>query len=81
MGLETGTYISDLVTTNPLGSDAKSTADDHLRLLKTTLKNSVVGFAGTVIVAGTDGTFSRLFPGRGRAPWRHADPFGGTQGP
>ncbi len=38
MGLETGTYIDDLVETNPLGSDQRSTADDHLRLIKSVLK-------------------------------------------
>lgn len=37
-GLETGTYISDLVATNPLSSDLASTADDHLRLIKSTVK-------------------------------------------
>lgn len=37
-GLETGTYISDLVSTNPLSSDLASTADDHIRLLKATIK-------------------------------------------
>lgn len=40
MGLETGTFISDLVSTNPLGSDQKTTADDHIRLTKFTLKSS-----------------------------------------
>lgn len=39
-GLETGTYISDLVTTNPTGTDNYSTADDHLRLIKATVKNT-----------------------------------------
>jgi hypothetical protein len=34
MALESGTYISDLVSTNPAGSDAKSTLDDHIRLIK-----------------------------------------------
>jgi hypothetical protein len=39
MGLETGTYISDLVTTNPVGaSDVKGQGDDHLRLIKSVLK-------------------------------------------
>ncbi|MFZ2403687.1 MAG: hypothetical protein WAW41_01020 [Methylobacter sp.] len=38
MGLETGTYISDLVATNPLGTDLKSAGDDHIRLLKSTIK-------------------------------------------
>ena len=39
-GLETGTYISDLVATNPLSSDLASTADDHIRLLKSTIKTT-----------------------------------------
>lgn len=48
MGLETGTYISDLVATNPLGSDQKSTADDHLRLIKSTIKASFPNVNGAV---------------------------------
>lgn len=38
MGLETGTYVSDLVSTNPLSSDNERQGDDHLRLIKTLLK-------------------------------------------
>lgn len=38
MALETATYIDGLVATNPAASDAISTADDHLRLLKATIK-------------------------------------------
>lgn len=38
MSLESGTYVNDLVTTNPLGSDAILQGDDHLRLVKTLLK-------------------------------------------
>jgi hypothetical protein len=41
MGLESGTFINDLVTTNPVGaSDAKSQGDNHLRLIKTVAKNT-----------------------------------------
>ena len=41
MGLETGTYLDDLVVSNPIGaSDLRSKGDDHLRLIKTVLKNS-----------------------------------------
>lgn len=41
MGLESATYINDLVTTNPVGaSDPRSQGDDHLRLLKSVLKAS-----------------------------------------
>jgi hypothetical protein len=38
MALETATYIDGLVATNPAASDAISTADDHLRLIKSTIK-------------------------------------------
>ena len=40
MGLETGTNIGDLNQNWPLGSDAKSQGDDHIRLVKTVLKNT-----------------------------------------
>ena len=41
MALETGTFVDDLVTSNPVGAtDLKSQGDDHLRLIKTTLKNT-----------------------------------------
>jgi hypothetical protein len=40
MGLETGTYINSLVTTNPTGADLRSQGDDHIRLLKSTIKAS-----------------------------------------
>jgi microcystin-dependent protein len=48
MALETGTYISDLVSTNPAGSDALAFADDHLRLIKSTLKNTFPNLSGAV---------------------------------
>jgi hypothetical protein len=40
MALETGTYVNDLVITNPPSGDPKSQGDDHLRLIKTVLKNT-----------------------------------------
>lgn len=40
MGLETGTFVSELVETNPLGSDQKQFGDNHLRLIKSVLKNT-----------------------------------------
>jgi len=55
MALETGNYPADLVVTNPDGADSRTTADDHLRLLKKTIKNAFAGFAGGVVVTGTDG--------------------------
>lgn len=38
MALETATYISDLVAANPVSGDPKSQGDDHIRLLKSTIK-------------------------------------------
>jgi hypothetical protein len=38
--LETGTYINSLVVTNPTSSDLASQGDDHLRLVKSTIKNT-----------------------------------------
>lgn len=55
MPLETGSYINDLVASNPPGTDAKAQGDDHLRLIKNALKNCFAGFTGAVVVTGTDG--------------------------
>jgi hypothetical protein len=48
MALETATYISDLVSTNPTASDGKNQGDDHLRLLKSTIKTTFPNVAGAV---------------------------------
>lgn len=48
MALETGTYISDLVVANPTASDPKSQGDDHLRLIKSTLKTTFANVTGAV---------------------------------
>lgn len=48
MGLETGTYISDLVATNPTASDPKAQGDDHIRLLKSTVKVTFPNVSGAV---------------------------------
>lgn len=48
MALETGTFISDLVPTNPVGSDPLAFADDHLRLVKSTIKNTFPNISGAV---------------------------------
>jgi hypothetical protein len=43
MALETGTLPADLVTTNPTSGDPKAQGDDHLRLIKTAVKNAAAG--------------------------------------
>lgn len=40
MPLEAGTFVEDLVITNPPSSDQKSQGDDHLRLIKSCLRNT-----------------------------------------
>ena len=49
MALESGTYINDLVTTNPTSGDPIHQADDHLRLLKLILKASFPGLDGALL--------------------------------
>lgn len=53
MALETGSYISDLVASNPVASDGLGQADDHLRLLKASLKNTFAGFTTAVALNAT----------------------------
>jgi hypothetical protein len=49
MGLEAGTYVDDLVATNPVGaSDPKSQGDDHIRLIKAVLKNTFPNLTGAM---------------------------------
>lgn len=44
MPLETGTWITDLVQTNPVGgTDKMKTVDDHIRLVKSVLRQSFPG--------------------------------------
>ena len=40
MALEPASYISDLVSANPVGSDSLAQADDHIRLIKGVLKST-----------------------------------------
>ena len=54
MGLETGTYIDSLVATNPLGTDAKIAVDDHLSLIKSTLKATFPNITGAVTPTHTE---------------------------
>lgn len=55
MALETGTYISDLVATNPVGAtDTKATLDDHIRLVKSTVKATFPNISGAVTPTHTE---------------------------
>lgn len=48
MSLESATYINQLNILNPDGTDLVSTADDHLRLIKSTIKNTFPNITGPV---------------------------------
>lgn len=54
MGLETGTYISDLVSTNPVSADPKSQGDDHIRLIKSTVQATFPNVTSAVTPTHTE---------------------------
>lgn len=54
MGLESGTYISDLNESNPAATDVKSQGDDHIRLVKKTIKNTFPNVSGAVTPTHTE---------------------------
>jgi len=54
MGLETGTHIDDLVVANPASTDGLAQADDHIRLIKTTLKNTFPSITAAVSSTHTE---------------------------
>ena len=43
MGLESGSFLDDLVASNPAGTDSKSQGDNHIRLIKSLLKATFIG--------------------------------------
>lgn len=54
MALETGTYISDLNASNPVSTDGLSAADDHLRLIKSTVKATFPNVTGAITATHTE---------------------------
>lgn len=48
MALEVATYISDLVVSNPPSTDKRRQGDDHLRLIKSAVKNTFPNITGAV---------------------------------
>ena len=54
MGLETGTYISDLNSSNPVAGDPVNEGDDHIRLVKSTVKATFPSVTGAVSATHTE---------------------------
>ena len=50
MGLEQATFINGLVTTNPTATDSVAQADDHIRLIKTAIRNTFPGVTNALTV-------------------------------
>ena len=51
MALEMANTINQLVESNPLGTDLKSQGDDHIRLIKKTLRNTFPNITGPITVS------------------------------
>ena len=54
MALESGTFIDSLNASNPTSTDVVSQADDHLRLIKSTIKASFPNITGAVTATQSD---------------------------
>jgi len=54
MGLETGTYIDSLNTSNPGATDSVAQGDDHIRLVKSTIKNTFPNITGAMTATHTE---------------------------
>lgn len=53
MTVESATYINGLTATNPVAGDVVSEGDDHIRLLKSTIKATFPNVAGAVSATHT----------------------------
>lgn len=54
MALESGTYINSLNASNPASTDGLAQADDHIRLLKSTIKASLPNITGAITATHTE---------------------------
>ena len=54
MALESGTYIDSLNASNPVATDGLAQADDHLRLIKSTVKATFPNVAGAITSTQTE---------------------------
>ena len=54
MALESTTYIDGLVTTNPTGTDPRSQGDDHIRLVKSTIRSTFPNVSGAMTATHTE---------------------------
>lgn len=60
MGVETGTYISDFVITNPTDGDLATELDDHLRLVKSFVTATFPGSGGDTYTSPVTATSAQI---------------------
>lgn len=65
MAVESATYVSELVDTNPPSSDNVSQGDDHIRLIKDVLQNTFPSASGVYTALVHDWTAVQTFTGTG----------------
>ena len=53
MALETGTHINSLNASNPVSTDGLAQADDHIRLIKATIKATFPNITGAMAATHT----------------------------
>ena len=78
MAVESATWVTQLVSTNPVVGDPVGQGDDHLRMLKTVLKNSFPSTSTTAIMPNMSGQTGKVLTNDGTdASWGTAgDPAG-----
>lgn len=59
MSIETATYVDSLNTANPADTDSRSSADDHARLIKASLRRTFPAIAGQVSASHGEVNFLR----------------------
>jgi len=55
MGVESASWVTQLVDTNPVVGDPVGEGDDHLRMIKTVLKNSFPSTSTAAIIPDMSG--------------------------
>ena len=78
MALESANWVTQLVDTNPVVGDPVGEGDDHLRMIKTVLKNSFPSTSTTAIMPNMSGQSGKFLTTDGTdASWGAAgDPAG-----
>ena len=78
MALESADWVTQLVSTNPVVGDPVGQGDDHLRMLKTVLKNSFPSTSTTAVLPNMSGQTGKILTNDGTdTAWGAAgDPAG-----